>query len=393
MFTALRNTLLSDDPIQQVRLKIWAAGALSCLLLGIVQVVEVWLAAVDRAASDRLIAAMAITSVLFYALLRTRLDLRLGRDPGLALPQLVIGCGFALWSYAITGPARGAILLILAGLLMYGMFALASRQSRGLAVAALAALAGVMTWRALTDPAGYPWRLEVVHFVVAAIVVGTTASLSMQFGALRNRLGRQDRDLKRALEQLERLATRDALTQTHNRRHMTELMAMQARQHERSGAPMCVARLDIDLFKGINDRHGHAAGDMVLQRFAGIAQEVLRTSDLLCRWGGEEFLVLFPDTPSDLAHVALQRLHERLAREEIEVLGAGRRVSVSAGLTACVVGEAMELATERADKAMRSAKAGGRSRTVLVSCAAGPAREPVGIALAVAHPALAQHWQ
>ena len=337
--TSLRQLLLPSDPTQQAVLKVWAGGALGYGLFSLVQVIEVSFGLMDRAMSNALIAAMALTTVVFYLALRTGLNRRLGRDPGLLLPQLVIGCSLALWSYGVTGPARGAILLILVSAQMYGMFSLTQGQSRGLAVASLVGLAGVMGWRTLTDPTGYPWRLEVVHFLFAAIVLLTMATLSEQLGALRAKLGRQARELKGAMEQLKLLATRDELTQTHNRRHMNELMALEARQHDRSGAPMCIALLDLDLFKGINDRFGHAVGDKVLQQFARTAQEVLRSSDLLCRWGGEEFLVLFPDTPVDLAHVALERLHQRLAHEEIEALGVGQRVSFSAGLTAWVAGE------------------------------------------------------
>ena len=395
MLDTLRHLLLPRDPIQQSRLKVWAASAMSFVLFSVVQMVEVSFGLMDRGASDALIAAMATMAVFFYALFRSGLNLRIGRDPGLTLPQLVIGCSLSVWSYAVTGPARGAILLILVSTLMYGMFALTSRQSRCLAAAALAGLAAVMLWRAHTDPAGYPWRLEVVHFLFAAIVMWTMASLSEQLSALRAKLGRQAKELKQAMAQLKLLATRDELTQIHNRRHMNELMALEARQHERSGAPMCVALLDIDLFKAINDRHGHAAGDKVLQHFARAAQEVLRSSDLLCRWGGEEFLVLFPDTPVDLAQVALERLHQRLAGEEIEALGPGRRLSFSAGLTAWVAGEALEATTERADQAMYAAKSAGRNRTsvVFASAAPLPEREKVGMALPTPQPAVAPHWQ
>ena len=71
---------------------------------------------------------------------------------------------------------------------------------------------------------------------------------------------------------------------------------------------MSLALMDIDWFKSVNDRHGHQAGDEVLKRFARVAQESLRTTDLLARWGGEEFLVAFVDTDADAALLALQRL-------------------------------------------------------------------------------------
>lgn len=397
MRTTLRHLLLSSDPIQQSRLKVWATSVVGFVLFSIVQVVEVSFGLLDRAMSDALIVAMACSALFFYTMFRTRANLRF-RDPGLTLPQLVVGCGLSLWSYAVTGPARGAILLILVSTLMYGMFALTPRQSRALAAGALAGLAGVMLWRTHTDPAGYPWRLEIVHFLFATIVMWTMASLSEQLGALRAKLGRQAKELKQAMEQLKLLATRDELTQIHNRRHMSELMEQQARQHERSGAPMCIALLDIDLFKSINDRHGHAAGDKVLQHFAATAKEVLRSSDLLSRWGGEEFLVLFPDTPVDLAQVALERLHERLAGDTLDVLGPERRITFSAGLTAWVAGETLETTTERADQAMYGAKTAGRNRTFVVFSPVAPLPEPllregVGIARPTPPSALPQHWQ
>lgn len=395
MLNRLAPLLLPANRAQRQRMAVWGASAVGYVLYSTVQVVEVAFGLLERGMSDALIAAMAINTVVFYALYRSGWNLK-RRDPGMTLPQILIGCGLSLWSYAVTGPARGAILLILASTLMYGMFSLSPRQSRALAAAALAALGGVMVWCTLRASSPYPWRLELVHFLFATIVMWAMAALAGQLGALRAKLARQTRDLKQAMEQLTLLATRDELTQTHNRRHMTELMQIEANQHERSGAPMCLALLDIDLFKGINDRHGHAAGDKVLQHFAAVARDTLRASDLLCRWGGEEFLVLFPDTPVTQAQVALERLHERLRRERAESPG-GLRVTFSAGLTAWVPGEAIEVATERADQAMYSAKTSGRDRTVVQppcgTASAALPRDIVGIPSARPAPVPAPRWQ
>jgi diguanylate cyclase len=395
--TRLRDLLVSSDPAQQQRMKIWGASAVGYLLYSTVQVVEVAFGLLDRASSDALIAAMALKTLVFYLVYRSGLNRRLGSDAGVTLAQIVIGCALSLWSYSVTGPARGAILLILASTLMYGVFSLSPRQSRWLVAAALAGLGAVMTWCTVRRTAAYPWQLELVHFLFATIVMWTMAVLAGQLGALRAKLGRQARELKQAMEQLRLLATRDELTQIHNRRHMTELMGIESRQHERSGAPLCLALLDIDLFKGINDRFGHAAGDKVLQHFAQAACESLRSSDLLCRWGGEEFLVLFPDTSVELARVALERLHDGLRAQSLECL-RGQRVTFSAGLTAWVPGEAMESATERADQAMYRAKTGGRDRTCALLAGSAtvepsPERDIVGIPPAARPASAAPHWQ
>lgn len=387
----LRDLLISSDPAQQQRMQVWGASAVGYVLYSLVQIVEVWFGLLDRASSDALIAAMALNTLVFYGVYRSGLNRRLGGDAGVALAQILIGCVLSLWSYAVTGPARGAILLILASTLMYGVFSLTPRQSRWLVAAALAGLAAVMAWCTTRENAPYPWRLELVHFLFATIVMWTMAVLAGQLGALRRKLSHKTKELKQAMGQLKLLATRDELTQIHNRRHMTELMEIEARQHERSGAPLCVALLDIDLFKAINDRFGHAAGDKVLQHFAAQASESLRSSDLLARWGGEEFLVLFPDTPIELAQVALDRLHERLRVQSLECLH-GQPVTFSAGLTAWVPGEPMESATERADQAMYRAKTGGRNRTAILS-APVPERDIVGIPQPAQPPPAVPHWQ
>ncbi len=362
---SVRSLLLSDDPAQRTRIGIWAVGALSYVLYSLIQSLQVSLGLMDLRESNLLIAAMVGSSACFYAVYRSGWCLRIGDAP-LTLMQLVLGVVFGLWSYAITGAARGAILMIILSSVVYGAFSLRAAQARWMTLGTLAGLGLVMLWRSQADPAGYPPAVETVHFLFAAVALTVISRLSAQLSGLRAQLGRQARELKHAMEQLRLLATRDELTQIHNRRHMTELMAIQCRQQARSHAPLCVALLDIDLFKRINDTWGHHAGDLVLQRFARAATESLRASDLLCRWGGEEFLVMFPDTPPDQAVQALARLHERLRGERIDGLPDDERITFSAGLTAVIPGEAIEATTERADQAMYRAKTGGRDRTVLV---------------------------
>ncbi len=111
----------------------------------------------------------------------------------------------------------------------------------------------------------------------------------------------------------------------------------------------------------------------VLQRFAQVAHDELRTTDLLCRWGGEEFLVLFPDTTADQAFSGLQRLHDRVRNEVFDALGPRHHKPSSAGLTPLVPNESLETATERADQAMYRAKSCGRDQTALAPVCVGEA--------------------
>jgi len=88
----------------------------------------------------------------------------------------------------------------------------------------------------------------------------------------------------------------DPLTGLFNRQQMQHLLERECDRHQRSGTGFCVALIDLDHFKSVNDTHGHPVGDEVLVNFAKAAQTVLRTTDVICRWGGEEFLVLLVDT-------------------------------------------------------------------------------------------------
>ena len=203
-------------------------------------------------------------------------------------------------------------------------------------------------------------RLLLAYSAVALLLVSSGAG----FIAYRNATERRRLRLlvEEKTHELNELATRDELTRLHNRRHITELLAQQMASHARSGLPICIALLDIDHFKTINDRHGHAAGDAVLLRFATLARQVLRAVDLLGRWGGEEFLVLLPQTSLDQAELALQRFGDALAQIDFGELGREIRISFSGGLVLLAPSETLVTAVGRADEAMYRAKTAGRRR-------------------------------
>jgi len=137
----------------------------------------------------------------------------------------------------------------------------------------------------------------------------------------------------------------------------------------RSGHTFCVALIDIDHFKQINDRFGHAAGDAVLRRFAREALAAVRVADMLARWGGEEFVLLLSDARLPLARGGVERVRQRIEALSILTEDPTLRVTVSAGLTEHIAGESVGDALDRADRALYEAKAQGRNRTVVVAAA------------------------
>ncbi len=328
---------------------------------------------IPLARANALIAFNLSSSFIFYLLIRSGLSLRMSSDPALTLPQCLFAMVSITWSYAITGPARGAVMMILLLVIFFGMFALSPRQARGLGAFSLGLLAAVMAWRVRTEPQIHDVRVEVVHFVYATVVIIAVSVLSIRLGKLRNRLSRQKKELQEAVERIQTLATRDALTGLLNRRAMLEALSHEAQRTHRSGEPLCLALIDLDHFKHINDTHGHAAGDRVLCRFAEIAREELRTTDVLSRWGGEEFMLLLPATGLPAALVCIERVRIRLAATRFDDIAAGLTATFSAGFAQCLGEADLEHAIERADQAMYRAKAEGRNRTLCLNPGATPA--------------------
>ena len=161
----------------------------------------------------------------------------------------------------------------------------------------------------------------------------------------------------------------------------------QLAQRQRSDAALCIALLDIDHFKSVNDLHGHHIGDEVLRRFATETSGAMRSSDLVARWGGEEFIVMFPATPMTHAQTALVRLEARLAATGFTDLAADLCVTFSAGLIEVRRGEALHACIERADRAMYRAKAAGRNRVDFADSALLPQALPEPLSPAAPEPA------
>jgi len=174
--------------------------------------------------------------------------------------------------------------------------------------------------------------------------------------------------LHNAVKKLETLVRTDELTGIFNRRHMTEVLAIETKRSARTDRPLTVAMLDVDHFKSLNDDHGHAAGDHVLRMVAKLLQDKLRSTDVIARVGGEEFVVLFFDTPKEAAHTVAEGLREIIAHTNFDThsISLGKPVTVSIGLASCPAdaGEASVL-LEKADEAMYAAKKAGRNRVVL----------------------------
>jgi len=172
--------------------------------------------------------------------------------------------------------------------------------------------------------------------------------------------------LRNQLDQSVEMAIIDSLTGLYNRRYMEGHMRTLVQEAIQRGKPLSVLVADIDYFKAVNDSHGHDAGDRVLKDFAARLRENIRGIDLACRFGGEEFVVMMPDTDLAKAYIVGERLRQRIANEPFQV-SQDKQLSItsSVGLAALEgVEDTPEALLKRADQALYSAKRDGRNRVV-----------------------------
>jgi len=204
------------------------------------------------------------------------------------------------------------------------------------------------------DAMAAAWIQQIYYSDLAGLPLGT---LFMAIGLI---LMSNDR-LK---EKLLYLAAHDNLTGAFSRRAFIDLAEREQARGARSGQPVALLMVDLDHFKAVNDSHGHQAGDQVLQRFVEIAQGCLRRQDVFGRYGGEEFMVLLPETARDKALVVAERICTTVATTPIMVRGNDQpvRISVSIGVAVGDYKTSVDHLTGLADAAMYRAKAAGRNR-------------------------------
>jgi len=203
----------------------------------------------------------------------------------------------------------------------------------------------------------------IVNLLVSVLVTGLVLFLTyLTFGRYQRRL--------------ERMATYDKLTGALNRQVFEAVFEKTLQDAKRTREPVSVVILDIDHFKSVNDTHGHRAGDHVLWKVAGLVQQHIRESDSLCRWGGEEFLVLLPHCDRHQAAQLAERMRAGIAAEHIVVGGKPITTSASFGVAQHERDEQGAELIERADNALYQAKRGGRNRVVSAPAVAERSQAP-----------------
>lgn len=359
------DVVMGVERSQRVRVQQALVAALVYVGLSAITWLGVWLGVVAIWPAALLTTAVLCVSALFYAAIRSGWSRRFTADPALTQVQSLFCVLAAGAAYVIAGPIRGAMLMALLTGQFFGVFALTPVQARRIGALAVLLLGATMAWCVYSRPAQFPPREELLNFLMVALMMPTIGWLAGQLSAIRSKLREQKAQLERALSQNRLLATQDELTGLSNRRHMTTLMMTERARQQRNRQSISMVLMDIDHFKRVNDVCGHQAGDQVLQIFADVITHGLRAGDALARWGGEEFLLMLPNTTAEDALACVERMRTQLATRSFEHIAPRLGVTFSAGIGVCGVDDRMEAIIERADRAMYRAKTAGRNRTVV----------------------------
>ncbi|GHD59645.1 hypothetical protein GCM10017083_44300 [Thalassobaculum fulvum] len=217
-------------------------------------------------------------------------------------------------------------------------------------------------WRAL-QPGPMTALLDSDN-VRVALILAIVGDILAAYGLVLLTNERLEGELRAARHDIEMLARTDSLTGLWNRRHFEDTVEAEVERARRYGTPLSLLTLDADHFKRINDSHGHHVGDDVLRELARLLGQQIRRSDLLCRWGGEEFMVLVPGTDGDRAAAMAEKIRQRVAAHVFDGVGP---VTVSIGVGQAGPDETADAWLRRVDAALYEAKQRGRNRVVVAT--------------------------
>jgi diguanylate cyclase (GGDEF)-like protein len=276
------------------------------------------------------------------------------KDPSLTALQVFVGVTMVALILVVGRDVHFLAAPFYSVLFVFGMLQLRGSDLAGVAGYVMACHTVALLLRHQVYGAGLDVRVEAVTAI-------TVVAASVWFAVAASYISNLKQRLRNSLQHIAALATHDSLTGLWNRRQIDLDLEAAVKHAERQGSVLCVALVDVDHFKAVNDRHGHAMGDEVLRAVAGNLQGSLRAGDQVGRYGGEEFFLLLPATTMAQATALAERLRERLAMQQS--LPAGEApVTASFGLAAWRAGESAADLVRRADQALYRAKGNGRNR-------------------------------
>tara|TARA_R110001592_G_scaffold4318_11_gene24352 strand:- start:5172 stop:6287 length:1116 start_codon:yes stop_codon:yes gene_type:complete len=304
---------------------------------------------------------------IIFGMFKSGLNLRF-KDPSLTSLQIVIAMLLLTYLLAFSGEFRGSLIMVYPIILMFGVFQLSRRAFLTHAGLALVLYGVLILFNVTQQRSNETLSVHLLEWFVLACFTGWLSFFCSYIRELRARLQRRHNvlqthqtTLRGMMGQLQSLADTDSLTGLANRRYFIN-EAQRRITLLGPGHKVGIALIDLDNFKSINDVHGHAAGDKVLEGFAEIARKSLRDEDLVARFGGEEFVILLDNSDLATLHQCVERIRTGFAQTCFSTTGEKLHCTLSAGLNLVGFDENLEDRLKQADEALYRAKETGRNR-------------------------------
>ncbi len=367
MPVSLSSRRVQQQVVQGLLLKRFAMAAASYVMTALICAVAMLtgLLQVPLLPAVLVAAAVVLSQLIFLGLFVSGRNLRF-RDPSLTEAQVLVAFLWLTLLLSQFHEGRGSLLVGYVLVLLFGVFQLPPRVFARCSFVGFSAFAALNLHEAFSgevfDVALASLQLTVLGIVMLWLSLFASYVQALRRGMRQRRYALQAHQdtLRGMMRQLEDLAATDELTGLFNRRHFLRL-AKRELASLREGRELGLALIDLDHFKRINDVHGHAAGDRVLQTFASVAQACLRDGDVIARYGGEEFVLLLPNAEAGQLAACCERLREAFSQAEPLGVQVGP-LSLSVGMTLLGRGDDLDAALQRADQALYQAKGSGRNR-------------------------------
>jgi diguanylate cyclase (GGDEF)-like protein len=366
-FLRMMSHQVTDKTIQRLLLGRFALAAGTYLLF----LALAWVAILTGCYQTTMFVAWVGTSLLLFMLVVIAFVFISGfnrrfKDPSLTELQVMLALCWQTGLMSQLDSARGTFLLVYVLIMLFAVFHLPPKIFTRAALLAFLAFCALNAWEAmhhrLYDPGLAALQTCVLFVALSWLCLYAVLVQRSRFRMHQRRVTLQAHQdtLRGMMFQLEELAATDELTNLYNRRHFLRI-AMRELETMDGNYTQGLALIDLDHFKRVNDVHGHAVGDRVLQAFAACAIQCLREDDILARYGGEEFVLLIPRCTRAQLFDCCERI--RHAFQHVDVPGvAPSSLSLSVGMTLLETGDDMDKALQRADQALYCAKHNGRNQ-------------------------------
>jgi diguanylate cyclase (GGDEF)-like protein len=303
--------------------------------------------------------------LLLFATFRRGWNLRF-KDRALFLPQYLFSVVLSA-AMLVAAPQISIQPLAIMSVIFVHSFMAPDRRSLVIAWTMVAAGVVVMVTLAgasMSMPSATPEGRALILLVMLGCLVRCMGFTSY-VRQLQRSIREKNSALKEALARNEELLYHDELTGVANRRSVMLFLAKQRALCERAATPYCMALIDIDHFKQINDRHGHLVGDQVLVAMAGAIDQTMRQTDCFGRFGGEEFMAIFASTSMAQAEASTERIRACVEEQGWGHILPGLAITITCGVARGRAGDTAESLIRRADEALYAGKAGGRNRVLV----------------------------